>query len=90
MTKEEFDALPRLPARITAQMVAWLLGLKAEDLSISAVKKLVPPLNDLGPGIVRYWSAAEVLLIAKDSNKLRLITKAIYLHWKNRSSSLQS
>ena len=68
-------------------MVAALLRLKAEDLSIPAVKKLVPPLNDLGPGIVRYWSTAEVLAIGQDANKMRRITMAIYEHWKSRGAA---
>ncbi len=76
-----------IPARINATMVAALLGMKPEDLSIPAVKKLVPPLNDIGPGIVRYWSTAEVLAIGEDSRKLRQITQVIYQYWKARSAA---
>lgn len=87
MTEEEIINCPLLPARGNAVLVAVLLRLKAEDLSIPAVKKLVPPLNDLGPGIVRYWSTAEVLEIGKDADKMRKITMAIYLYWKSRSAA---
>lgn len=86
MNEEEISDVRNLPARGNAALVAVLLRLKAEDLSIPAVKKLVPPLNDLGPGIVRYWSTAEVLAIGKDANKMRQITLAIYQYWKSRSA----
>jgi hypothetical protein len=76
-----------IPARINATWTAEFLGVKPGDLSIPAVKKLVPPLNDIGPGIVRYWSAAEVLAIGEDSRKLRQITQVIYEYWKTRSAA---
>jgi hypothetical protein len=80
MCEETFKLLNlrRLPARLTAEQAAPLLGVMPYDLPVLVKAKLIKPLGGPRQQAVKYYSAVEIEQLSRDVAGLNRITKALY------------
>ena len=67
----------RLPARLTADQTARVLGFQAHDIPALVRAQLLRPLGDAKPNSVKYFTAAEVVQKGQDVKWLDRATKAV-------------
>jgi hypothetical protein len=63
-------AVPRLPARLTADEAAFLLGFGEHDIPRLVQKKLLKPLGHPSKNCVKHFWLDDVLDLAKDRDLL--------------------
>ena len=84
--QHQFLALAgRLPARLTVEQVAWVLGCQPHDVPILIACRLLKPLGDPPQNGIKLFSTAEVLEKAKDRAWLAKLTHTISQHWHKRN-----
>jgi len=84
--KDRFlSLLGQLPARLTAEEAAWVLGCQHHDVPILVVARLLKPLGTPAPNAVKYFAAVDVLEIAKDRAWLAKATHVISRHWQGKN-----
>ena len=76
--------LTRLPARLSVDQVAELLGFARHDIQILMRGKLLRPLGKPAPNAPKWFAACEVELLRSDRHWLDEATKATILYWKNK------
>lgn len=81
-----------LPARLTAEQAAWVVGCQAHDVPALVAARLLKPLGHPPPNGVKFFAAAEVLELVKDRAWLVRVTTAINKHWqfKNARRKMES
>jgi hypothetical protein len=79
--------LGQLPARLTAEQVAWVLNCQAGDVPILVMARLLKPLGNPKANSVKYFVADALLELAKDSVWLSKITNALSNHWRQKNGS---
>ena len=79
--------LGQLPARLTAEQVAWVLNCQPHDVPILVVARLLKPLGNPPPNSVKFFAALEVLELVKDRNWLAKVTNALNQHWQNKNAA---
>jgi hypothetical protein len=77
----------RLPARLTAEQVAEVLGFKAHDIPLLVRAGLMKPLGGGPRNSVKYFHADEVEGLARDRRWLDKATRTISRRAKSRSIS---
>ncbi|MGD1031839.1 MAG: hypothetical protein ABSA05_11950 [Opitutaceae bacterium] len=77
--------LGHVPARLTAEEVAWVLGCQSHDVPILVMARLLRPLGNPPPNSVKYFATKEVLEFAKDRTWLTKVTNAVSQHWKEKN-----
>ena len=75
-----------LPARLTAELVAEILGFKAHDVPILVRLGLLVPLGKPRQQSVKYFAQVDIEGKAKDVKWLAKATDAIYRHWRESHS----
>ncbi len=75
----------QLPARLTAEQAAWMLGCQAHDVPILVATRLLKPLGNPPPNGIKFFAASDVAEYAKDRNWLTRMTVAITNHWKGQN-----
>ena len=80
----------RLPARLTAQQAAVLLGFEPVCIPILTAKKLLRPLGRPAPNAIRYYASKEVEQLSADANWLGKATQTIAEHWQTRNKRLST
>ena len=78
--------LGQLPARLTAQQVAWVLNCQAHDVPLLVAAKLIKPLGNPPQNGIKFFATKEVLELAQDAKWLHKATVAIYQHWHQRNA----
>jgi len=78
--------LGRLPARLTAEQVAWVLNCQPHDVPILVASRLLKPLGNPAPNSVKFFATSDVLELAKDRNWLVRATAAINQHWHKQNA----
>ena len=78
--------LGQVPARLTAEQVAWVLNCQAHDVPVLVAARLLKPLGNPAPNSVKYFAAVEVLDMAKDRTWLARMTCAIGQYWVRKNS----
>jgi hypothetical protein len=58
--------LGQLPARLTAEQVAWVLNCQAHDVPILVMARLLKPLGNPATNSVKYFATMDVLELTKD------------------------
>src|ERR1035438_1678332 len=53
--------LGRLPARLTAEQVAWVINCQPHDVPVLVTARLLKPLGSAPPNSVKYFVTAELL-----------------------------
>ena len=77
--------LGRLPVRLTAEQVAWVLNCQAHDVPILVTAGLLKPLGCPAANSVKYFATSEILELAKGQRWLAKITNAVGQHWKGKN-----
>jgi hypothetical protein len=77
--------LGQLPARLTAEQVAWVLNCQAADVPILVANRLLKPIGIPAPNSVKYFATADILELSKDRNWLSKFTNVISEHWREKN-----
>jgi hypothetical protein len=77
--------LGQLPARLTAEQAAWVIGCQPHDVPVLVTGHLLKPLGNPLPNSVKYFATVEVLELAKDRAWLAKATNAIARYWKGKN-----
>ena len=78
--------LGQLPARLTAEQAAWVLGCQEHDITVLVADRLLKPLGSPAANCVRYFCTADLLEKMKDPNWLARVTTTIYEHWRGKNA----
>jgi hypothetical protein len=73
----------RLPARLTSEQVALLLGFATHDIPVLVKAGLLGPLGKPKANAVKYFATGDIETVARDSKWLAKATGALYQHWQN-------
>lgn len=76
----------QLPARLTAEQTAWVLGCQLHDMPILIASRLLKPLGNPAPNSIKFFAAAEVLELSRERSWLTRMTAAINGHWKGQNA----
>jgi len=76
--------LDRLPARLTAEHVAWVINCQPHDVSVLVSARLLRPLGHPLPNCVKYFATAESIELMKDRAWLAKLTNAVTQHWQKK------
>jgi hypothetical protein len=76
----------RLPARLTTEQVAVLLGFRAHDIAILCRANLLHPLGKPAPNAPKYFEARFVEECYADTAWLARATLATSAHWKGKNA----
>jgi hypothetical protein len=82
--------LSRLPARLTAEQVAWVINCQPHDVPVLVAPHLLKPLGNAPASSVKYFATVELLEHVQDRVWLVKVTNAVVRHWqtKNRQKNL--
>jgi hypothetical protein len=82
----QFLNLRNLPARLTVEEAAWLLGFAPHNIPILAAAGLLKPLGQPPPNAVKYFATFNICELKHDANWLFRASKEIMRYWqvKNR------
>jgi hypothetical protein len=75
----------QLPARLTAEQVAWVLNSQVHDIPVLVAAKLLKPLGAPLANSVKYFATVEIMELAKDKAWLGRATNAVSQHWKRKN-----
>lgn len=76
----------RLPARLTVEDTAVLLGFRDHDLPVLLAAKLLRPLGQPAANSVRYFALTDVQERAADPVWLARATQTVYRHWQGKNA----
>ncbi len=79
--------LGQVPARLTAEQVAWVLNCQPHDVPILVAARLLKPLGNPPSNSVKFFAAREVLAQAQDRTWLAKVTQALNEHWQRKNSA---
>jgi hypothetical protein len=79
--------LGQLPARLTAEQMAWVLNCQPHDVPILVAARLLKPLGNPPLNSVKFFAALEVLELVKDRNWLAKVTNALNQHWQRKNAA---
>ena len=77
--------LGRLPARLTAEQVAWLLNCQPHDVPVLAAARLLKALGNPPPNCVKYFATVDLIALMDDRAWLAKMTIAISQHWQRKN-----
>ena len=90
MNQLEFLNLKTMPARLTAEQAAWLIGCQPHNIPPLVAAKQLKPLVNAPVNAVKYFSAAEVIELCQDRNWLARVTTVIQNDWARRNARYRS
>lgn len=76
----------QLPARLTAEQTAWVLGCQLHDMPILIASRLLKPLGNPAQNSIKFFATSDVTEYAKDRNWLVRATIAINQHWHRQNA----
>jgi hypothetical protein len=79
--------LGQLPARLTAEQVAWVLNCQPHDVPVLVAVRLLKPLGNPPQNSVKFFSALEVLEQVKDRAWLAKVTNTLNQHWQKKNAA---
>ena len=79
--------LGQIPARLTAEQVAWVLNCQPHDVPVLVAARLLKPLGNPPANSVKYFAAADVLEAMQDRTWLAKVTNALNLHWQKKNAA---
>lgn len=82
--------LGQLPARVTAEQVAWVLNCQPHDVPVLVAKRLLKPLGSPPANGVKYFSTMLLLELTKNTAWLAKMTNAIHDRWRAKNSRKSS
>lgn len=72
----------RLPARLSVDQAACLLGFADHDIPILVRAKCLKPLGNPAKNAQKYFSSVEIERLAQEKDWLDKATKVISRHWQ--------
>jgi hypothetical protein len=78
--------LGQIPARLTAEQVAWVLNCQPHDVPVLVAAKLVKPLGNPPANSVKFYATLELLEQIKNPNWLAKVTNALNQHWQKKNA----
>lgn len=78
--------LGQLPARLTAEQVAWVLNCQPHDVPILVASRLLKPLGNPAPNAIKFFATADLLELLKDRSWLAKMTSVIGQHWQRKNT----
>lgn len=82
--------LGRLPARLTAEQVAWVVNCQPHDIPVLVSARLLKPLGNAPQNSIKYFAASDVLQVLQDRTWLAKVTNAITQHWQQKNKRRSS
>jgi hypothetical protein len=79
--------LGQLPARLTAEQVAWVINCQPHDVPILVAARLLKPLGNPPPNGIKFFAASELLELVKDRAWLVKVTNAVNQYWHKQNAS---
>jgi hypothetical protein len=79
--------LGQLPARLTAEQVAWVLNCQTHDVPVLVAARLLKPLGNPRPNAIKFFATAELLELTKNKAWLVKVTNAVNLHWQKNNAT---
>jgi hypothetical protein len=76
--------LGQLPARLTAELAAWVLNCQPHDVPILVAAHLLKPQGSPPANSVKYIATLELLEPVKDRTWLAQVTHAINQYWQRK------
>ena len=83
--KERFLNLKSLPARLTAENAAWLLGFAAHEVPILVAKGLLRPPGHPAHNGQKYFLAATLEELRRDEKWFSKASDAIVEYWRYKN-----
>jgi len=80
----------RLPARLTVDEAAVLLGFHEEAISVLMKAKMMEPLGGHAPGVQRMFAAVEIQRLHNDVKWLSKATRVLREHFRLRNNKQKS
>ena len=77
--------LGRLPARLTAEEVAWVINCQPHDVPILVAARLLKPLGNAAPNTVKYFATVELLALMEERAWLAKVTNTVSEHWQRKN-----
>ena|ERR1035438_756766 len=77
--------LGQLPARLTAEQVAWVLNCQSHNVPILVAARLLKPLGNPQKNGIKFFATAELLELTKDKAWLVKVTNAVNQHWQKNN-----
>jgi hypothetical protein len=77
--------LGELPARLTAEQVAWVLNCQPHNVSVVVMTRLFKQLGNPMPNSVKHVAALDILELRKDRTWLGKVTNALGQHRRERN-----
>ena len=84
--QSQFMMLRRLPARLTAQQAAWVLGFQVQQIPILVSVKLLHPLGDPAQSAQKILSRSEVERVASDLKWLDKSSQKVAEYWQLKNA----
>ena len=88
--KKDLLNLRRLPARLTAEEAALVLGCRAYDVPVLEQLGLLKPLAPSEKNHVRHYAAVEVEALARDPKSLSKAEQLWRKRWRDRNHNVEA
>ena len=88
--KKDLLNLRRLPARLTAEEAALVLGCRAYDVPVLEHLGLLKPLAPSEKNHVRHYAAVEVEALARDPKSLSKAEQLWRKRWRDRNHNVEA
>ena len=83
-TGDSVPALENLPARLTVELTARVLGFQAHDIPVLVADKLLTPLGTPAPNAPKFFARVVVAQCADDTKWLHKATVCVSRYWKRK------
>lgn len=77
----------KLPARLTMEQAAWLLGFTAQDVSVLIAAGLLKPLGHPPKSGSKYLATISLEELRNDTRWLAKASDVVVNHWKEKNMS---
>ena len=79
--------LGQLPARLTAEQVAWVINCQPHDVPVLVAARLLKPLGNPAVNGIKFFATSELRELSGDKSWLVKVTNAINAHWRNQNAA---
>ena len=76
----------RLPARLTAEQTAEILGFQLHDIHVLVAAKLLQPLGSPAANAPKYFATVVIEALAENADWLARATRTLTKHWAEKNS----
>lgn len=84
--QRDFLSLRYLPARLTVEQTAQLLGFYPHDIPLLTAKGFLHPLGKPRANSTKWFAVKEVQRLADDEKRLSRACEALQNHWRDKNS----